>query len=79
MDIRTKYVQIVVKYRKIKLAGHEAPVAEMRNAYKILIGKHRRNESLEMRRRKWKRLEKLSIRISTGFIGLKIWSSERFL
>jgi hypothetical protein len=43
----------VIKSKRIKYAGHVAPIGEMRNAYKILAGKPKGKKSLGRPSRRW--------------------------
>jgi hypothetical protein len=44
---RSPGIIMVVKSRSFELAGHVAKMKEMRNAYRILVGKHHGNNCLE--------------------------------
>jgi hypothetical protein len=43
----------VVESRRIRWAGHIVSMREMRNAYKICVGKHEGKRSFGRRRRRW--------------------------
>ena len=43
----------VIKSRKIRSAGHRAPMGEERGVYRVLVGKPERKKSLGRPRRRW--------------------------
>jgi hypothetical protein len=45
----SSHINRVVKSRKIRLAGHIAHIRNMRNAYKILVGRPRRRCENDLR------------------------------
>jgi hypothetical protein len=46
------YITRVIKQRKMRWMGHVARMGEMRNAYKILVGKPKRKRPLGRTKRK---------------------------
>jgi hypothetical protein len=44
----------VIKPRRMRYTGHVARMGEIRNAYKILVGKPKGNRVLGTLRRRWK-------------------------
>jgi hypothetical protein len=43
----------IMKWRKMRLAGHVARMGEKRNAYRLLVGKSERKRPLGRPRRRW--------------------------
>jgi hypothetical protein len=43
----------MIKSRRVRLAGHVARMGEMRNAYRILVGKPEGKNPLGRQRRRW--------------------------
>jgi hypothetical protein len=52
----------VIKSRSMRLAGHVARMGEMRNEYKILVGKLERKKPLGRPRCRWKGNIKMDLR-----------------
>jgi len=59
----------VIKWRRVRWAGHVAHTEEMRNVYKILVGKPEGKRPLGRPRGRWKN----SIRMNLREIGVKVW------
>jgi hypothetical protein len=55
--------------RIFELTGHVARTDEIRNEYKILVGKPEGNRSLRRSRRRWENNIKMDLRI-IGFAGV---------
>jgi hypothetical protein len=74
----------VIKSRTMRWEGDVARMEEVRNAYKILVGKHEGKRSPERARRRWKGnirtdLGKCGGKVWTGLIWLRIWTSGGLL
>jgi hypothetical protein len=48
-----KYIQVVLKSRRMRWAGHGARIGETRNAYRILVGRPEGKKPLGRPRCKW--------------------------
>jgi hypothetical protein len=52
----------MIKSRRMRWAGHVAPIGEKRNAYGILVGKLEGKRPLERARRRWMDNIKMDLR-----------------
>jgi hypothetical protein len=59
----------MIKSRRMRWAGHVAPMGEKRNAYKILVGKLEGKRPLGRPRRRWVGNIKMDL-IEKGFYGM---------
>jgi hypothetical protein len=64
---------------KIRWAWHVAHIGEIRNAYKILLGKPEGKKPLRRPRHRWEDNIKMGWRAKTGFIWLRIRTDGRIL
>jgi hypothetical protein len=55
----------IIRYRRMRWAGHVARVGERRNAYRLLVGKSEGKRPLERPRRRWV----ANIRMDVGEVG----------
>jgi hypothetical protein len=77
--IRTNKVNVI---RRMRWLGHVAPLGEMRNAYKILIGYLEGKRPLGRHRHRWEdhikmTVKEIGVRLWTGFVSLRIWTIGR--
>jgi hypothetical protein len=74
----------MIKSKRMRWAGHVAHKREMRNVYKILVGKLEGKRPLGRRRRRWDdnikiNLAEYCLEVWTGFIWLWIGTSVGLL
>jgi hypothetical protein len=74
----------MIKSRRMRCAGHAAPMGEKGNAYRILVGKPEGKRLLGRPRRRWEDNIKMDLReIGWGgmywIMWLKIGASDRLL
>jgi hypothetical protein len=77
----------VIKSRRVRWAGHEARIGELWNPYKILIEKPEWKTQLGRTKRRWydsirmnrREIWKYGAKMWTGFIWLRIGTSDRLL
>jgi hypothetical protein len=69
----------MIKSRGMRGAGHVACIGEMRNAYIILVWKHKLKMHLGRPRHGWEYMDfkKQCVRVWTGFNWLKMGSTDR--
>jgi hypothetical protein len=63
------YIFRMIRSRRIGWANHVACVGEMRNAYRILVGKPQRKRPLRKPRRRWENNIKMNLK-EIGFGGM---------
>jgi hypothetical protein len=75
----------MMKSRRMRWAGHAACMGEVRNAYKTLVRKPERKRPLGRCRHRWEDnirmdlMESVCGKVWTGFIWLRIGTSDRLL
>jgi hypothetical protein len=75
-------IVVVTKSRKMRLVGHVAWMGEMRNVYKIFVGKSEGNRPLKRARQRWESrvdVMKMGGNVCTGFICLRIGTTGGLL
>jgi len=63
------YIIMVIKLRRMRLAGHVACMGEVRNACNILVGRPEEKKSLEISKRRWEDNIKMDSR-EIGWAGV---------
>jgi hypothetical protein len=74
----------VIKVRRMRWAGHVAPMGEVRGAYNILVRRPEGRRPLGRPKRRWEDNIKMDLReiglgMWIGFIGLWIWTGGGLL
>jgi hypothetical protein len=69
----------VIKSRRMSWVGHAVRMAEMKNTFRILVGKPEEKRHFGRYRSQWKFRNKWGMRVKTGLNWLRLGLSDGFL
>ena len=69
---RSPNIVRVIKFRRLRWAGHVARMEDSRSAFKMLTGKPAGKRPLGRPRRRWEDLEKIGVNAGNWVIRLRI-------
>jgi hypothetical protein len=76
----------VMKSRRMRWADHVERMGDMRNVYRVLVGKRKRKSPLGRPKRRWENniriyllIRKDIAKLCTGYVWLRIWTSGGLL